>query len=255
MERPKYLYRFRSLADATQQERVRQLLVDHEVYLAPASSFNDPFDCCPMMDDEATETEYLAFWVSLLGTSRDGFTKAFEIARAMARREPSALRASKSATEEVRAGLLKNFGILCLNADAVHQLMWAHYGDSHRGICVQFDAQHHFFGHVDYVSYSPQRPTLNIFNQSMDEQVRASVLTKSDVWQYEGEWRLVHAGHVGKWSFPRDAITSVVVGARISLDQQALVRGWALSNDPPIPVFSASLVGHSYAVEIPGMPT
>lgn len=251
MERPRFLYRYRSMADDTLRERVRQILVEHLTYLAPASSFNDPFDCCPLVDDRASVGEYLAHFMRLPWLNRE---QALQRTAEFSTRTPSIQRSVNAAKEALQAGLLTKFGILCLNTDPLHELMWAHYADSHRGVCIQFDAQHQAFQFAEPVEYVVERPTMNIFTQTIDRQVTASMRTKSKVWDYEREWRVIEANHVGHRTIDRSAIASVVLGARADQSTAQLIRSWAELNDPPIPVHQADLVGDSYAIAIPGMP-
>lgn len=255
MERPKYLYRFRSMADNVLRGRVREILVDHKVFLAAPASFNDPFDCWPLFDDLATEGEYIRFWASLLGTEGRGLAQAIEYARAMTARDPAALQSSQQALAGLRDSLLRTNGTLCLNTDPFHQLMWSHYGDSHKGICIQFDARSEFFSNTEPVCYSADRPRLNIFSQNQDDQFRHSVLTKSDVWAYEKEWRIVFAGYVGHNDIPAESITGVILGARADEGSCAAIQQWANQNAKQIPVYKASLHDGSYRIEIPGLPT
>jgi hypothetical protein len=242
------------MADDTQAKRVRQILVEHQIFLSTAAWFNDPFDCSPQLDDVATEEDYFRFWSKHLPSTREGQALAASRAKALAEGDPEARRSSANALEELRAALLNKIGILCMNVDPLHQLMWAHYGDSHRGICLQFNGQHPCFEGAEPVRYLSARPTMNNYTQSDGERITAALRTKSVVWSYEGEWRLASAQFVGNASLPRESIASVIIGARASEQTIASVNEWCASNAPPIPTYSAQLQGRSYDIEIPGLP-
>jgi hypothetical protein len=125
-------------------------------------------------------------------------------------------------------------GVLCLSESSRSLLMWAHYADSHRGFVVQFDETSPFFDrrvsdkdelrHLRRVTYSSERPSL-----TLSELEDVSVfLVKSIEWEYEVEWRMImplaDASHVlgtgpeaiHLYSFPASAVTSVILGCRMS---------------------------------------
>jgi hypothetical protein len=125
-------------------------------------------------------------------------------------------------------------GVLCLSESSRSLLMWAYYADSHRGFVVQFDETSPFFDrrvsdkdelrHLRRVTYSSERPSL-----TLSELEDISVfLVKSIEWEYEVEWRMImplaDASHVlgtgpeaiHLYSFPASAVTSVILGCRMS---------------------------------------
>lgn len=38
-------------------------------------------------------------------------------------------------------GEFKKYGVFCASSDCNNELLWAHYADSHKGICIGFDAK------------------------------------------------------------------------------------------------------------------
>lgn len=91
-------------------------------------------------------------------------------------------------------------GILCLSEKFDSPLMWSHYGDQHRGLCLEYDTSG--LGPSDdahRVQYGASREiyTSEIHKwiiegdtRSAEKVKRACLLTKSDEWKYEEEWRL-----------------------------------------------------------------
>jgi tetratricopeptide (TPR) repeat protein len=111
--------------------------------------------------------------------------------------------------------------------------MWAHYADQHRGLCLEFDADHPFFDrragpedlyrHLEKVRYSDDRPNLRF----EDYLGLTSFLTKSRAWEYEQEWRMVvpfdephraisvPGGDVHLFDLPPDCVSGVILGCRM----------------------------------------
>lgn len=110
--------------------------------------------------------------------------------------------------------------ITCLSENRDETLMWAHYAESHRGFCLEYDMREYMTSNdkryiddckpiIGPVHYMPQRfdatslvidmleaklkLSLNIDNPtylSDDLLSFKCLLTKSDVWSYEKEWRI-----------------------------------------------------------------
>jgi hypothetical protein len=125
-----------------------------------------------------------------------------------------------------------NVGVLCLSEVRDSILMWGHYTDSHQGFVVGFDSDHPFFsrqrggrdefGFLRRVEYRSQRPQVTL----TDTTSLAWFQTKSELWSYEKEWRIVRvlseAEHridrspfpICLFEFAPDAVREIIVGMR-----------------------------------------
>src|SRR6185437_6477137 len=105
-------------------------------------------------------------------------------------------------------------GILCLSAKCNDLLMWSHYANGHRGLCLEFEASDYtpFFGAALPVKYRDDRPTFDP-DGTQWQRVESAVLTKSKGWSYEEEWRVIDhdQGH-GVHQFPARCLTGVIFG-------------------------------------------
>ena len=78
-------------------------------------------------------------------------------------------------------------------------LMWSHYGDQHRGICLGYSVPEGIAGDVQKVAYGRGRLVKASEVGAMldgDDEARAKVdeavmLRKAESWAYEREWRLI----------------------------------------------------------------
>jgi hypothetical protein len=98
--------------------------------------------------------------------------------------------------------------------------MWAHYADSHRGICLEFSTRNATFSTALQVSYSKDYPILDV--TSSDDLL--PLIGKSASWAYEEEYRLVSQeqatatphdtiiSNKGSVQIPADALTSIIIG-------------------------------------------
>lgn len=102
----------------------------------------------------------------------------------------------KAAFEKMR----RELGIACFSESCQSLLMWAHYANNHRGICVQYNMR-------DMISkynitpmpiiYSDKKTVIKSLNMKTLEKdgfgysIR-SILSKSREWSYEKEWRAIN---------------------------------------------------------------
>lgn len=94
-------------------------------------------------------------------------------------------RAIRSAIRKTKAHLSKIAGLLCFAPDWTNPVMWGHYADRHRGLCLGFDVPDQYLMTVEYVS-ARQELTLSTERAIKDMSIR----TKFDHWSYEREIRL-----------------------------------------------------------------
>ncbi len=87
-------------------------------------------------------------------------------------------------------------GATCLTENANDDIMWAHYGGNHKGICIEFDKSKAPFNLFKKVEYTSKISTIQIDDlASMDmkiiEAFKANLFRKHNIWSYENEWRYV----------------------------------------------------------------
>lgn len=139
------------------------------------------------------------------------------------------------AREQLANVLHTRVGILSLSEDALEQLLWAHYADSHKGFAIEFDAEHPYFHRrrSDDDEFYHLRPVRYVHRNAsgralIDLDGEDLLLTKAPAWSYEKEWRMllplqdatrvieVDGDIVHLFQFPLSAITQVILGARSS---------------------------------------
>lgn len=68
--------------------------------------------------------------------------------------------------------------------------MWAHYAESHKGVCLEFTSRNPLFFQALRVTYQRYYPVFDMAEE--DAQLELLVLlTKSRAWRYEDEYRLI----------------------------------------------------------------
>lgn len=105
-----------------------------------------------------------------------------------------------------------------------HELMWAHYADQFKGICVAYSLSRLLKGLGDDVNfvrmyYNETVPTVHRTNKDASELAKMVLSYKNYRWLYEREWRMF-AG-LGKTYYRNTAcVTCVYLGSRIKADDR-----------------------------------
>ena len=85
----------------------------------------------------------------------------------------------------------KDFGFISFCEDWSSPLLWAHYADSHRGLCLGFDIDEEQAAKVNYVREKKALSSVEEFVSDRDDSTMYYALTtKFDDWSYERERRV-----------------------------------------------------------------
>jgi hypothetical protein len=191
-------------------------LRDRTIYLPPPQSFNDPWDCRPWfnlegLDNTEIKEAHIQWFMSQSNQAKD--SDANEM-----RENPELLRYM---VEECSRGLCEElnnqYRVYCLTPHDLNPLMWSHYSDKHKGVCLQFDTRIFPLALALKVEYQENLPTVFVTENNPDPAVRV-LFTKSDVWKYEEEFRLLARDE--NYPLPDTPITSKNF---LSLPDRALV--------------------------------
>lgn len=166
---------------------------------------------------------------------------------------PSALLKAKKDYRDIAQAIYLskiNFGIAALSDTYDNELMWTHYADEYRGICVEYYADRVFnqlppnctLARVGYVN-QPTRISAD-FDRSFNEAALRILSQKKSSWAYEREWRIL--GPVGRVNMTGldSLVRGVYLGARIPLlHKQRILKAFAGSN---VDVWSMTIDGYDH---------
>ena len=123
---------------------------------------------------------------------------------------------------------LDNMGIYSLSKSFDDELMWAHYANSHKGFCVEYDLDELLKPELPNnrykidVYYSKKMPNIDFhimrrFDQSdkVMEFLQKKLGNKSRLWEHEKEIRVI-CDKQGENSYPKNAIKGIYFGANMS---------------------------------------
>lgn len=164
-------------------------------------------------------------------------------------------------------------GVLSLSRTKESLLMWAHYGDSHKGYVLGLDENHSFFNSADMrgrstkpinVTYTTQRIHVNTDSEDYREQL---LCTKSLEWAYEEEVRVFRTfgknfndfkknkrGQVHLFSLPHDCIREIYIGANCHTETIAKIFNTIDRHKLDVKVYATHLLFDKYGLGFSEIP-
>lgn len=225
--------------------RVNQYLYDtlisNQLYFSSIAQFNDPYDCHLALLDKISEED---FKIYIESTIKDEHTQIKYIEAF--KKDPEEF---IKPIIEMYKGWLKYIGICCFTKGKENMLLWSHYADSHRGVCLGFDydLMKKKFPQFDEVDYNDEPFYFDMKNPS--ESVTKTALRKSSDWKYEDEIRFFME-RSKNIDFFQEALVEVNFGSRCNkrdvMNIQYLI---SKLNYPLCEYFKATINQTKYIVE------
>ena len=148
-------------------------------------------------------------------------------------------------------------GVYSLSEKNDDLLMWSHYSDAHRGLCIEFDASKSgtLFWEALKVIYQDDYPAVNMMGlgEGEPEEFRKALLTKSNHWKYEEERRVLkdeRDGGSGAYFFPPELLTGVIFGALMSAKDKEILMNWIETYPTNIMKYQSVLNDKKYKLDI-----
>ena len=232
-------------------------MVEGKIYLSSPADFNDPFDCAPVNP---------FFRTDMLRAISDGRLTSERPAPSLLRGRPDAgdrLRraiALDAAFQSALRQITNSVGISCFTGDPTNILMWSHYADCHKGVCIAFSSEEHEkivvkaknalrFDRLFRVTYSGRRPSaLTPFDRRGDG-FENMFLSKAKSWSYEQEWRIVDDRGPGVYGFDPSRVVALILGACIDSETRSKVLDCTKERESPLVIYQARLNSSEYIIE------
>ena len=195
-------------------------LVKSYLYFAKPSQLNDPFDC-------RIEVGKIIKKIAIKKTNDESL-----VLKEFSKLEPKLADASAE---------IEGFGICSFSLDCTSTLMWSHYANDHKGLCVLYcfpesflkdeDNKSRIFG-VAKVGYD-ENPFTNWFsNISTEKLYRTDIMfqefsslmltQKSPSWQYEQEVRIIRSKN-GPLKIDSSYIKKIIFGLQTPKEDIQLI--------------------------------
>lgn len=262
----KRLYKYRPDNDHT-----LDILRNNELYFSFVEEFNDPFDCRVNFLLPRNKIEW------------EDHVKKHNIPDALARQAIKALEQINFDSEKIiklyEKTNFKTITLCCLSEVEDNILMWSHYSNSHRGICIGFETiidqnslciktddptlnthdnpVYHKTIPIDKVEYKINYPEPYDFLTGNHHDLYKFFKTKSIAWQYERERRITMPYRdVNKRliKYDKSALKEVILGCKTTNEfkQQviSLIKNEYSSKGYTVDIYQSSIDRDNYRLNI-----
>ena len=209
-----------------------------QIWFSKPAAFNDPFDCAIDVVQPKLSDEDLRKWFDLVLAEGEVDREAWEQEcltdgqindhfRSETERGVREAFATRKAEQQ-------GHGVACLSEEKHDLLMWSHYADGHRGFCLEFDTAFKPFSEARPVAYRSKLPSLNPIDLLISgayDPLEAMMLTKSDTWKREKEWRVLHKHESTVYTYPWKHLTGIYMGAAMDYAHKEIIC-LVLGNSP-----------------------
>jgi hypothetical protein len=226
---PNYVYKYISWDN----EFHKRIVLNNELFFSSVKNFNDPFDSTiPLRYDKGTDDQLFDLFVQIIHRENPIFTD--DKVKEMAKNElynndvRNALRIQNT-IENQRELIATKYGIFSTSYRYNSVLMWSHYSNLHKGICIRINCKkfqdfiknecpkNDYIIVWDKVEYKKDYPILNPFRLTDYEQIMKSLLLKSVIWKYEEEIRFILFTYSNRiLTIPDGIIDQIILGCRTS---------------------------------------
>jgi hypothetical protein len=258
---PKILYKYRPLSE-NDFKFTHDIFINNELYFPHPDQFNDPFDCKIPPNLKNVTKEQMLKYIENINPEKFA-KKGIDLAKtkqAINNKPISELRAYFR--DKFKS--YQNMGVLSLSElkpcdkknVGLDILMWSHYTDSHKGICMGFDYNKLLFDFngnprlPDNVKYPRANEyNWNPFTDDKKEICEKIFFTKALCWKYEQEWRVVLPEKPKTLQkFNPDALVSVHLGCQIKENKETVIN-WCLQRNLKPKIYETKVNESSYSLK------
>jgi hypothetical protein len=262
---PNHLYKYLPFS-----ANVLGLLCQSEVFYSNPSKFNDPFDSKPNIINDLGEIFFTHLWHAIISKAVNkteatnihfhalsevqeyGSYKVDGPAKLLYRQR------IMEAIEDLVNRSLKRHGVFSLAEKWNCPLMWSHYGDQHRGICIEYLTKDRLKkARIDKVEYGGSRniTTKDLYHIFVDESkeirertVKQIYYSKAKQWKYEREWRALN-DFPGTHSSTPFLVSAIYFGIRCDhAVKTTLIKLLSHTDDSRIQFFDVCETGKGFSL-------
>jgi hypothetical protein len=197
-------------------ENCIKAISSNQLLFSSPTSFNDPYDCEIIIK---SYTKNLKEWIRSYNESNP------QVDLQTKDNEPYSI------IEETIRKHISKLGISCFSRENNNVLMWAHYANKHKGVCMQFlpSSDQSVFYLPREVKYEKKIPHHDINKIQDNSYLIDSLCIKSEDWGYENEIRFFNQKS-GLQKFNKGSLLNIYFGCRLNNDEVNIIKTLASSH-------------------------
>lgn len=216
------------------------LFIDDTIYFSSPNYFNDPFDCGLDLRFKKKSRRYIkSHLINMLSNENPDLNnyqlnKAVEfIDKHFEDFNPDNINTRYSLVQNLNH-FISRTGVCCFSEKKNNILMWSHYANRHKGICIgfnykklvdmliHFNVKNNVLTYINKVIYKKYYPSLSGYKN--DEMIDL-LFIKSSNWKYEKEWRIIYSeGDDKKIGLPVNVISGIYLGLKIDPKNEDIIK-------------------------------
>jgi hypothetical protein len=251
------------------REYLSATLRDQKIHCSNPAKLNDPWDCRPWFDSKSLDKEDVLLkvveWhygqVRLGGIPPLTPHQNEQWITSLRRNQEERANLMESLSKTALHRMLVQRRIYCLTPDPDSTLMWSHYAEQHRGICLEFGVDNDLFRRAKQVVYAPAYPVWLPYEfEERQDRTLEVITTKAEEWAYEKEFRLISVlSGAGTdylrtrddfFSLPPRSLKGVVIGAQALPDAIEVINDIVKRHAPGLRIRRAVLLPRQYKLQI-----
>lgn len=191
-------------------EFLENLIKDKAIWHSPANSFNDPFEFKNILVENEDRND-IKNWFNSSSTKLDEAQLNQITDYWLERKTEMAKMLTEQMNEKLSTG-----GVSCFSWRHDNLLMWSHYAENHKGVCLEYNIAYApiFFKDLLQVKYTDNYPNIDYVKHG-SKAITEIITTKSTHWSYEEEYRSCKR-ESGSHLFDIKSLRSIVFGCRTS---------------------------------------
>jgi hypothetical protein len=251
-----------------------EIIKDNLIYVPEPSQLNDPFESVIKFDltdlkNENIKEDYVNHLMEKFNFQIEGKEMDKEVLRTnlLEKIIPNLIDSYDKHREDLYYKDYSNHGILSLTDIHDDIVMWSHYADMHKGVCIKFDTEKLIFSglfnsgfSVIYDDKYPLLDLVTLISPKTDIEIKLLILlffNKHVSWKYENEYRIIkifghHRNHEEfikqrKVKINNNSIEEVILGSRFPREKMDEIK--SICKEKGIPLYQMKNVTSQYKIE------
>ncbi len=262
----KYLYKYFPF----DIKRIKPIILKNKLYFSSPSKFNDPFDCKTLLSLKNSSYDDWFDFLKPLYKSKCTNHSDDEMIQYFNGLFKSGTLESKEVEKVLEEFInedkekIENLGILCLSEVRLDILMWSHYTDGHKGLCLEFGQEgidkFRTEKNMDFekIIYRGKYPTLIDYNKARNNKAQGKknefaklcICSKSKHWKYEQEWRLISKSCNKYIEYPEEMLTGIIFGYYMSDNDKMQIKEMIKKKEHKPKLYQAKIDDDRYDINI-----
>lgn len=210
----RYYYQYKKI-----NKYLYTFLESYQLYLSNPANFNDTFEC--KFSSITVTHKHLEEFIKKIGAEHLRNMNSVDC---------------RTQLLELFWNSSKNLGVSCFTKNCDNILMWSHYGDYNRGICLKFDFDNEILQHLYPVKYVNKRPAYNFIKDPL--MALKFYSKKYKIWQYENEHRIIIPNE-RILSLQKHHLKAIIFGSSISTYHRIKIKKLVGNSNPQVSFYQA----------------